>query len=145
MNSSSETSAADAEPAPTSRPSKIPRRRWGGRLFLFTCLLALLALVGLFLVAFQLRRQQATWESAKAGRQEVLKNLDDQIKTARSEINKIDDRQRLAEGLRGTVAELSRKKTDLNGIVDTQRTKESTLRASIANLTLNQRNLVLPH
>ena len=122
MNSSSETSAADTEPAPPSRPSKIPRRRWGGRLFLLTCLLALLALVGLFLVAFQLRSQQATWESAKAGRQEVLKNLDDQIKKARSEINKIDDRRRLAEGLRGTVAELSRKKTDLNGTIDTLRT-----------------------
>ncbi len=75
MNSSSETSAADAEPAPTSQPSEIPKRRWGGRIFLFTCVIALLALVGLFLVAFQLHREQAAWETEIEIRRNELTDL----------------------------------------------------------------------
>ena len=90
MNSSSETSAADAQPAPRAR-------RLGGRMFLFACLLTLLALVGLFLVAFQLNSEQAAWESGKASRQQELKDLEATIDKARREIEKRSDRTREAE------------------------------------------------
>ncbi len=114
MNSSSVTSAAEGERAPPSPPSKIPGRRWGGRLFLFTCLLALLALVGLFLVAFQLHREQAAWEKEIEIRRNELTDLKKQTEEARSDISKIDDRRREAINLKRELRDLRRERDELN-------------------------------
>ena len=107
MSSSSETSTADAGPAPVSPSPEAPRRRHGGWLFLVVCLLALVALLGLLLVAFQLNREQGAWESGVSIRQQQLMDLNEQIKKAQSEIDKLDDRRRDAENLRRKVEDLS--------------------------------------
>ena len=112
----------------------MPRRRHSARLFLFGCLLALLALVGLLVVAFQLHSQQVAWESDKVSRQTVLGDLDGKIKKAKSEIKKIEDRRNESEDLAQSIRELNRKKVNLNTENEALQIIKSRLEANIAGL-----------